>query len=93
MDSTYHNHAFYCVTLDEFLVNSATMAAPIVNKKLRFEDSFKVHNIHTKFKKYICVTIWNGMWDLWRFSGLMNVMVACSFKAACHGAVIRRFHA
>ena len=47
VDSLRHNHAFYRVTPREFLVNWATMAAPIVNSNLRFEDSFKVYNIHT----------------------------------------------
>ena len=31
------------------------MAAPIVNQNLRFEDSFKVHNIYINEIKNMCV--------------------------------------
>ena len=38
VDSIRHNHLFYRVTPREFLVNWATMAAPMVDNKLYFED-------------------------------------------------------
>jgi len=54
VDSVRHNHALYCITPREFLVSCETMAVPVVNRNLRIEDSFKMHNIHTKFnKKYV----------------------------------------
>ena len=58
VDSLRHNHAFYRVTPSEFLMNLVKMAAPIVNQKLRFKDSFKVHNIHTKLNKNMYVIIY-----------------------------------
>ena len=62
MESLRHNHAFYRVTAREFLANWATMAAPVVNPNLRFEDGFKVHDIHTKLnKRNVCDNIQNGM--------------------------------
>ena len=41
VDSLRHNHAFSRVTPRVFLVNWATIAAPIVNQNLRFEDSLR----------------------------------------------------
>ena len=38
VDSIRHNHLFYRVTPREFLVNWATMAAPMVDNKFYFED-------------------------------------------------------
>jgi len=43
-------------------MNWATMATAIVNKHLRFENSVKVYNIYTTFKKiYVCDNILYGM--------------------------------
>ena len=62
VDSLCHNHAFYRVNLREFLANWATTAAPVVNPNLRFEDSFQVHDIHTKLnKRNMCDNILYGM--------------------------------
>ena len=62
VDSLRHTHAFSRVTLREFLVKWATMAAPMVSENVRFKIKFMVYNILTKLnKKYICYNILSWM--------------------------------
>ena len=66
-DSLRHTHAFSRVTLREFLVKWATMAAPMVSENVPFKINFMVYNILTKLsKKYIMLqySISNAMWEL-----------------------------
>ena len=67
VDSLRHTHAFSRVTLREFLVKWATMAAPMVSENVPFKINFMVYNILTKLsKKYIMLqySISNAMWEL-----------------------------
>ena len=58
VDSLRHTHAFSHVTLREFLVKWAIMAAPMVSENVRFKINFMMYNILTKLNKtYICYNI------------------------------------
>ena len=58
VDSLRHTHAFSRVTLREFLVKWATMAAPMVSENVRFKINFMMYDILTKLnKQYICYNI------------------------------------
>ena len=46
-DSLRHTHVFSRVTLREFLVKWATMAAPMVSENVRFKINFIMCNILT----------------------------------------------
>ena len=62
VDSLRHTHAFSRVTLREFLVKWATMAAPMISENVRFKINFMVYNILTKLnKKYIYYNILSWM--------------------------------
>ena len=62
VDSLRHTHAFSRVTLREFLVKWATMAAPMVSENVRFKITFMMYNILTKLnKKYMCYNILSWM--------------------------------
>ena len=63
VDSLRHNHAFYALLFVNSSYNWVTIAAPIVNQYLQFEDSFKVHNqIHKKLNEiYVGENILCGM--------------------------------
>ena len=58
VDSLRHTHAFSCVTLRDFLMKWATMAAPMVSENVCFKINFMMNNILTKLnKKYMCYNI------------------------------------
>ena len=48
VDSLRHTHAFSRVTLPEFLVKWATMAAPMVSENVCFKINFRMYNFLTK---------------------------------------------
>ena len=62
VDSLRHTHAFSCVTLRDFLMKWATMAAPMVSENVCFKINFMMNNILTKLKKNTCVTIFYFLW-------------------------------
>ena len=62
VDSLRHTHAFSRVTLREFPVKWATMAAPMVSENVRFKINFMIYNILTKLSKNACVIIFYLEW-------------------------------
>ena len=58
VDSLRHTEAFSRVTLREFPVKWATMAAPMVSENVRFKINVMMYNILTKLnQKYMCYNI------------------------------------
>ena len=64
VDCLRHTHAFSRVTLREFPVKWATMAAPMVSENVRFKINVMRYNILTKLSKNTCVTIFYLEWHV-----------------------------
>ena len=63
VDSLRHTHAFSRITLREFPVKWATMAAPMVSENVRFKINFIYDVQHSyNIKKNTCVTIFYLEW-------------------------------
>ena len=83
--SLRYSLAFYHVSPREFLVNWATMTAPIVNKKLHFEDCFKVHKTFIQNKKNDCDNIPYGTvcGIFWNFEGFWMYVLRVLLTLLC----------
>ena len=71
VESLRHTHALSCVTLREFPVKWATMAAPMVSENVHFKINFMMYNILTNLKKNTCVTIFYLEWYV-RIGGILT---------------------